>query len=161
GDGARASLAKAQQNRQQILLRTAQSRPDWPALRQGLAEAIEDVSIARSQAEEEIKSFEQLNSEFEAARPAADRVYPFLASHQEDRLAANQHYQAAADALDRVAAVIQEPRGAAAAWLAQVRDAADDLERSEQLAREDIRLAEQAQSEIRDCSSAINRAQSS
>jgi uncharacterized membrane protein YgcG len=161
GEATRASLAKAQQIRQEILLRSAKSRPDWPALRQSLAEAIEDVSIAQSQAEEEIKNFEQLNSEFEATRRAADRVYAFLASHQEDRLAANQHYQAAVDALDRVATVIQEPRGAAGAWLAQVRDAAGDLERSEQLAREDIRLAEQAQAEIRECSSAINRAQSS
>jgi uncharacterized membrane protein YgcG len=161
GDATRASLAKAEQIRQQVLLQADRSRPDWPAVRQSLAEAIEDVSIARSQAEEEIKNFEQLNTEFEATRRAADRVYAFLASHQEDRLAANQHYQAAADALDRVAAVIQEPRGAAAAWLAQVRDAAGDLERSEQLAREDIRLAEQAQAEIRECSSAINRAQSS
>ena len=152
GDATRASLAKAQQIRQEILLRSAKSRPDWPALRQSLAEAIEDVSIARSQAEEEIKNFEQLNTEFEATRRTADRVYAFLASHQEDRLAANQHYQAAADALDRIAVMIQEPRGAAAAWLAQVRDAAGDLERSEQLAREDIRLAEQAQSEISECS---------
>jgi hypothetical protein len=161
GDATRASLAKAQQSRQEILLRSAQSRPDWPALRQSLAVAIEDVAIARSEAEEDIKNYEQLNAEFEATRRNAARVYAFLASHQEDRLAANQHYQAAAEALDRVAILIQEPRGAAGAWLAQVRDAAGDLERSEQLAREDIRLAEQAQSEIRDCASAINRAQSS
>ena len=57
GDAARASLAKAQQIRQEILLRSAKSRPDWPALRQSLAEAIEDVSIAQSQAEEEIKNY--------------------------------------------------------------------------------------------------------
>jgi hypothetical protein len=161
GDTTRTSLAKAQQTRQEILLRSAQSRPDWPALRQSLAEAIEDVSIARSQAEDDVKNYEQLNAEFEATRRNAGRVYAFLASHQEDRLAANQHYQAAAEALDRVAMMIQEPRGAAGALLAQVRDAAGDLERSEQLAREDIRLAEQAQSEIRDCASAINRTQSS
>ena len=48
------------------------SRPDWPALRQSLAEAIEDISIARSQAEEEIKNYEQLNAEFEATRRAAE-----------------------------------------------------------------------------------------
>jgi uncharacterized membrane protein YgcG len=161
GDATRASLAKAQQTRQQILLRSTNPRPDWPALRQSLAEALEDVSIARAQAEEEIQSYEQLQTEFETTRRNASRVYALLSSHQEDRLAANQHYQAAADALDRIATIIQEPRGAAAAWLAQLRDAASDLQRSEELAREDIRLAAQAQSEISDCASAINRTQAS
>ncbi len=153
------SLAKAQQVRQEILLRSGRPRPDWPALRQSLAEAIENMSIAQSQAEEDIKSFEQLNGEFEGARRTASRVYALLSSHQEDRLAANQHYQAAADSLDRIAISMQEPRGIAASLLAQVRDAAADLARSEELAREDIRLAAQAQSEISDALQAIRQAQ--
>ena len=132
------SLAKAQQARQEILLRSGRPRPDWPALRQSLAEGIENMSIARSQAEEDIKNFEQLNGEFEGARRTSSRVYALLSSHQEDRLAANQHYQAAADSLDRIAISMQEPRGIAASLLAQVRDAAADLERSEELARERI-----------------------
>jgi hypothetical protein len=150
-----------QQARQEILRRSTGSRPDWPALRRSLAEALEDTAIARSQAEEDVKNFEQLNSEFETTRRNASRVYALLSSHSEDRVAANQHYQAASDALDRIAVVIREPRGAAAAWLAQVRDAAADLERSERLAREDIRLAAQAQSEISECAAAINRTQAS
>ncbi len=153
------SLAKAQQMRQEILLRSARPRPDWPALRQSLTEAIENVSIAQSQAEEDIKNFEQLNGEFETARRTASRVYALLSSHAEDRLAANQHYQAAADSLDRIALSMQEPRGIAASLLAQVRDAAADLERSEELAREDIRLAAQAQSEIGNGAQAIRQAQ--
>ena len=159
-DATRASLAKAQQIRQEILLRSGKSRPDWPALRQSLAEALEDISIARSQAEDDVKNYQQLTAEFETTRQTANRVYALLSSHQEDRPAANQHYQAASEALDRIAILIQEPRGASAAWLAQVRDAAADLERSEQLAREDIRLAAQAQSEISDGASAIRQAQS-
>ena len=91
------SLAKAQQVKQEILIRAGKSRPDWPAVRQSLAEAIEDVSIAQSQAEDDIKNFEELNREFEQTRRLASRVYALLSSHQEDRLAANQHYQAAAD----------------------------------------------------------------
>ncbi len=153
------SLAKAQQVRQEILLRSGRPRPDWPALRQSLAEGIENMSIARSQAEEDIKNFEQLNGEFEGARRTASRVYALLSSHQEDRLAANQHYQAAADSLDRIAISMQEPRGIAGSLLAQVRDAAADLARSEELAREDIRLAAQAQSEISDALQAIRQAQ--
>jgi hypothetical protein len=159
GEVACDSLAKAQQVRQEILLRSGRPRPDWPALRQSLAEAIENMSIAQSQAEEDIKNFEQLNGEFEAARRTAGRVYALLSSHREDRLAANQHYQAAADSLDRIAMSIQEPRGIAASLLAQVRDAAADLERSEELAREDIRLAAQAQSEISNGAQAIRQAQ--
>jgi uncharacterized membrane protein YgcG len=153
------SLAKAQQARQEILLKSSRPRPDWPAMRQSLAEAIENMSIAQSQAEDDIKNFEQLNGEFETARRTASRVYALLSSHREDRLAANQHYQAAADLLDRIAISMQEPRGIAASLLAQVRDAAADLERSEELAREDIRLAAQAQSEISDAAQAIRQAQ--
>jgi hypothetical protein len=160
GDLARTSLAKAQQVRQEVLLRSGRPRPDWRALRQSLAEAVEDMSIAQSQAEEDIRNYEQLSREFEAARRNAARVYALLSSHSEDRLAANQHYQAAADSLDRIAAAMQDPRGAAAALLVQVRDAAADLERSEQLAREDIRLAAQAQGEINDAGQAIRQAQS-
>jgi TPM domain len=159
GDLARESLAKAQQSRQEIVLRSGRPRPDWPALRQSLLEAIEDISIARSQAEEDIKNFEQLTGEFEAARRTASRVYALLSSHGEDRMAANQRYQAAADALDRAAMSIQQPRGVAATLLAQVRDAAADLERSEQLAREDIRLAAQAQAEIDEGAQALRQAQ--
>lgn len=159
GDVARQSLAKAQQARQEILLRSARSRPDWRSLRESLAETIEDMSIAQSQAEEDLKNYKQLTSEFDTTRQTASRVYALLASHQEDRPAANQHYQAASEALDRIAMAIQQPRGEAAAWLAQVRDAAGDLERSEQLAREDIRLAAQAQSEISAGALAIRQAQ--
>ena len=42
--------------------------PDWPALRQSLTEVIEDLSIARSQAEEDIKSHQALTQEFEQVR---------------------------------------------------------------------------------------------
>ncbi len=98
--------------------------------------------------------------EFEQVRATASRVYAFLASHEEDRLAANQHYQAAADALDRVAAEMNEPRGRSGALLEQVRGAAGDLATSEELAREDIRLASQAQTEINQAMSAISQARS-
>ena len=119
---------------------------------------IEDLSIAQSQAEEDIKNHQALTQEFEQVRNMASRVYAFLTSHQEDRLAANQHYQAAADALDRVGMELAEPRGRSAALLEQVRGAAADLNRSEELAREDIRLAAQAQAEITEAGQAISQA---
>ena len=102
GDVARNSLASTRQAKAEIIARSGEPRPDWPALRQSLAEAIEDMSIAQSQAEEDIKNHEELTREFEQVRRTASRVYALLTSHQEDRLAANQHYQAAADALDRI-----------------------------------------------------------
>ena len=160
GDLARESLAKAQQLRQEILLRSARNRPDWPGLRQSLAEAIEEMSIAQAQAQEDIKNFELLTTEFEAARRTASRVYALLESHREDRLAANQRYQSAADALDRLAMEMEDPRAGAAALLAQVRDAAADLEQAEQLARQDIQLAAQAQAEIDKAADALRQAQS-
>jgi hypothetical protein len=159
-DVARNSLESARRAKEEIAARARDPRPDWPALRQSLLAVIEDLEIARSQAEEDVKNHEALTEEFGQARNMASRVYAFLASHEEDRLAANQHYQAAADALDRVGTEISEPRGRSAALLEQVRGAAADLNRSEELAREDIRLAAQAQTEIAEAGRAINQARS-
>ncbi len=155
---ARNSLESARAAKAEIIARSDQPAPDWPAVRQSLTEVIEDVSIAQSQAEEDIKNHQALTEEFEQVRKTAGRVYALLSSHQEDRLAANQHYQAAADALDRVAIDLSEPRGRSAALLEQVRGAAADLARSEELAREDIRLAAQARTQITEAGQAISQA---
>jgi TPM domain len=157
-DVARNSLESARRNKVAIIARSGEPAPDWPALRQSMKEIAEDLEIARSQAEEDISAHEALTQEFEQVRTTAGRVYAFLSSHQEDRLAANQHYQAAADALDRVAMELTEPRGRSAALLEQVRGAAADLARSEELAREDIRLAAQARSQISEAGQAISQA---
>ena len=142
----------------EIIAWAADPHPDWPNLRQSLAEVIEDVAIAESQAAEDVQNYQALTQEFEQVRNTASRVFAFLSSHQEDRLAANQHYHAAADALDRVGTEIAEPRGRSAALLEQVRGASSDLNASDELAREDIRLAAQAQSEIDEAARAISQA---
>jgi hypothetical protein len=157
-DVARDSLEHARHLKGEIIAWAAEPRPDWPNLRQSLAEVIEDVAIAQSQAEEDVQNYQALTHEFEQVRNTASQVYAFLNSHQEDRLAANQHYQAAADALDRVGTELGEPRGRSAALLEQVRGAASDLSASDELAREDIRLAAQAQSEIGEAARAISQA---
>ena len=144
----------------EIQSRSGDPRPDWPALRQSLLEVIDDLALSQSQAEEDLKYHQALTQEFGQVRNMASRVYAFLASHTEDRLAANQHYQAAADALERVGMEIAEPRGRSAALLEQVRGAASDLKISEDLAREDIRLAAQAQTEITEAGRAIHQARS-
>ncbi len=133
GHLARNSLATAEQARQEIIARSNESRPDWPALRQRLGEVVEELSIAQSQAEEDVKNHESLLSEFNQVRQTASRVYALLASHSEDRLAANEHYRAAADTLDRIGLALNQPRGASASLLQQVRDAAADLDESERL----------------------------
>ena len=116
--------------------RSGQARPDWPALRQRLAEAIEDVAIAKSQAEDDVKHHEELTRQFDQVRQKAGRVYALLASHQEDRLAANQHYQAASLALDRIGLQLSQPRGASGGSCSNnLCGAAADLDRSEELAR--------------------------
>jgi hypothetical protein len=158
GDLARRSLAAAQEARQEIVARSNEPLPDWPTLRKRLTEVVEELSIAKSQAEEDVKHHEALVDEFNQVRQTASRVYALLASHSEDRLAANEHYRQAADILDRVGLAIGQPRGASAGLLQQVRDAASDLEESERLAREDIRLAAQAQSMISDGSQSIEQA---
>ena len=160
GDLARNSLATAQQARQEIIARSNEPRPDWPTLRQRLTELTEELSIAQSQAQEDVKNHEALVSEFNEVRQTASRVYALLASHSEDRLAANEHYRAAADTLDRVGLALSQPRGASAGLLKQVRDAAADLDESERLAREDIRLAAQSQSMISEGAQSIEQARS-
>ena len=157
-DVARNSLESARRNKAAIISSSGEPAPDWPALRQSMKEVAEDLEIARSQAEEDVKAHESLAQEFEQVRTTAGRVYAFLSSHQEDRLAANQHYQAAADALDSVAMELTEPRGRSAALLEEVRGAAADLARAEELAREDIRLAAQARSQISEAGQAISQA---
>ena len=82
----------------------------------------------------------------------------FLAGHEEDRLAANQHYQAAATALQQVQRESSGPGGEWARLLEQVRGAALDLTHSERLAREDIRLARQAEAEIQEAVGTLRRA---
>jgi hypothetical protein len=160
GDLARNSLATAQQARQDIIARSNEPRPDWPTLRQRLTEVVEELSIAETQANEDVKNHEALVSEFNQVRQTAGRVYALLASHSEDRVAANEHYRTAADTLDRVGLALGQPRGASASLLQQVRDAAHDLDQSEQLAREDIRLAAQAQSMISEGDQSIAQARS-
>ena len=157
-DVARNSLDSARRAKGAIITQSSGPTPDWPALRQSLAEVLEDLSIAQSQADEDIRNHQALTQEFEEVRNTASRVYALLSSHQEDRLAANQHYQAAAAALDRVGMEIAEPRGRSATLLEEVRGAAADLSRSEELAREDIRLAAQAQSQIAEAGQAISQA---
>ncbi len=157
-DVARNSLDSAQRNKAEIERRSSAPAPDWPALAQSWKAVIEDLSIAESQAEDDMKHHEALAEEFEQVRDSASRVYAVLSSRREDRLAANQHYQAAADVLDRVGVELAEPRGRSAAMLEQIRGAAADLERAEELSREDIRLATQAQTEITEAGQAIAKA---
>ena len=157
-DVARNSLDSARRAKEAIMAQSSGPTPDWPALRQRLAEVMEDLLIAQSQAEEDIRNHQALTQEFDEARNAASRVYALLSSHQEDRLAANQHYQAAADTLDRVGLELALPRGRSVVLLEQVRGAAADLARAEELAREDIRLAAQAQAQITEAGQAISQA---
>jgi uncharacterized membrane protein YgcG len=158
GDLARNSFAAASKARTQALAGFRDPRPDWPAISQNLAGVLEELAIAQSHAETDLQNHQRLTEEFARVRPVADRVYSLLASHTEDRLAANQHYQAAADALDRVGVELPAPRGESARLLDQVERAAADLETAQRMALEDIRLAGQAQAEIGEATRSIRAA---
>jgi hypothetical protein len=158
GDLPRNSFTAAAQIRDETLPRFGDDRPDWPSIGQGLTRAIEELAIAQSQAETDVRAQEQLQGEFLRARQAAEKVFALLAGHQEDRPAANQHYQAADEALARVGIDLKAPRGESARMLDQVRGAAADLETARRMAEEDIRLAAQAQSELTEATRAIRKA---
>jgi len=158
GGMARGTFASAQKSRQEIASLASESRPDWPRIRQVLARTLEEYAIARNQAEADVQTYQQLSSEFEQVRQEAGRVRAFLAGHEEDRLAANQHYQNAETALGQVQAESARSAGEWARWLEMVRGAAADLAHSDRLAREDIRLARQAESEIQEAARTLRKA---
>ncbi|QEH37512.1 Chromosome partition protein Smc [Aquisphaera giovannonii] len=146
GSVARGTFASAQESRKQAVGLMRDGRPDWPAARQVLARALDEFAAARNQAEADVRAYERLADELDRVRREASRVGAFLAGHEEDRLAANQHHRNAEAAL-RAA----EAGGSNGEWvrcLELVRGAAQDLAYSERLAQEDIRLARQAEREI-------------
>ena len=120
----------------------------------GAGPGVEEYAIARNQAETDVQAYQELSSTFDRVRQDASRVGSFLAGHEEDRLAANQHYQAAENALNQVQSETAGSSGEWARWLEQIRGAAADLAHAERLAQEDIRLARQAEAEIQEAGSA-------
>jgi chromosome segregation ATPase len=158
GEIARGSLASALQRQEQVLAQFSEPRPDWPAVGQALSQALEEFSIAQSQAEDDVRNYEQLSGDYERARLLLDRVANLLASRREDRPAANQHLRAAAEALDQVGLDLRTPRGEWTRLLEQVRGASADLERAERLAQEDIRLAAQAEAELAEAIRSVRQA---
>ncbi len=159
GEMARGSLDSALRGREEALAGFGESRPDWPAVGRALSQALEELAIAQSQAEADVRSYDQLRDEYDRARQELERVAGLLSSRREDRVAANQRFRAAAEVLDQVGLDLSSPRGEWARLLASVRDAANDLEQAERLAREDIRLAGQAEAEIAEAARAIRQAQ--
>jgi septation ring formation regulator EzrA len=137
-----------------------QPRPDWPALRDGLDKAMEGYTVAREQAEVDVRSHQQLGDEYERARSELERVANLLAGRREDRAAANQRFRSAAEVLDQVGLDLSQPHGEWPRLLEEVRAAAGDLEQSERLAREDIRLAAQAQAELEQAARSIDQVRS-
>ena len=158
GAMARGTLASAEQSRQQLESLLNQSLPDWPKVRQVLARGVEEYAIAQNQAETDVRLYQELSTTFDRVRQDASRVQAFLAGHEEDRLAANQHYQAAENALSQVQSESSGSGGEWARLLEQVRGAAADLAHSERLAQEDVRLARQAEAEIQEAVLTLRKA---
>jgi septation ring formation regulator EzrA len=151
-------LDQARRAREVVLDAFEQPRPDWPSLRDGLAKAMESISVARDQAEVDVRSYEQLAAEYERARVELERVAGLLAGRREDRKAANQRFRSAAEVLDQVGLDLEQSHGEWPRMLDQVKGAVGDLEQAERLAREDIRLAAQAQAEIEEAARSIGQA---
>jgi hypothetical protein len=160
GSMAEASYDSARQSLERLSRIQAERPPDWPRIRQVLSGTVEEFAIARNQAERDVQAYQQLSTEFDRVRQTADRVRAFLAGHEEDRLAANQHYQNAEDSLRRAQAESSNSGREWARLLEMVRGAAADLAHAERLAQEDIRLAGQAEAEIQQAAVTLNNARS-
>jgi hypothetical protein len=161
GRMAREQLEEATRGREQVTAGFDDPRPDWPAVRQALAQAMEGYAIAQSQAEADVRSHQQAADEYGRARGELERVANLLAGRREDRVAANRRFRAAAEVLDQVGLDLGEPNGEWAAIIERIRGAVADLQQAERLAREDIRLAGQAQSELDEAARAIEQARQS
>jgi septation ring formation regulator EzrA len=151
-------LDKARGVKDAVLAGFEQPRPDWPALLDGLAKAMDGYSVAQQQAAVDVRTQQQLADEYQGARGELERLANLLASRREDRAAANQRFRSAAEVLDQVGLDLSQPHGEWTSLLDQVRGARTDLGQAERLAREDIRLAGQAQSEIEEVRRAIDQA---
>jgi hypothetical protein len=158
GAMARNSLASAEQTARQVAGLMDDRQPDWPRIHQLVRRASENYASARNLAETDLKLYQELSNQFDRVRQDASRVRAFLAGHEEDRLAANQHYQNAESTLTRVENESKEPSGEWARLIELVRGAAADLAHSERLAQEDIRLARQAEAEIEEAVRTMRKA---
>lgn len=158
GKLARGTYDSARRSREQLVALLNEGRPDWLEVRQLLARCAKELTAARDQAEGDVRIYQQLGSELERVRREANRVGAFLAGHEEDRLAANQHFRNAEAVLSRVQGESSRGGGEWARWLEMVRGAAADLAHSERLAQEDVRLAQQAEAEIQEAALAVQKA---
>lgn len=135
----------------------ADRRPDWPAIRDSLKQLLEEYGIAETRAEADLTAYQSFVAEVDKSKREASRVGAFLASHAEDRPAANRRFRSASASLEQLGS----SRSSKREWprlLQIVRDASSDLQAAERMAREDIRLAAQAESEIAEAVAAIQRA---
>jgi septation ring formation regulator EzrA len=158
GAMARNGLAAAEQLARQVRSLMNDRQPDWPRILQLVRRAGDEYAGARSLAETDLKLYQDLSNQFDRVRQDAARVRAFLAGHEEDRLAANQHCQNAEQTLDRVENESKQASGEWARLIELLRGALADLARSEQLAREDLRLARQAESEIEEAARTMRKA---
>jgi hypothetical protein len=137
----------------------ADRRPDWPAIRDSLKGLLEEYGIAETRAEADLTAYQSFVAEVDKSKREASRVGAFLASHAEDRPAANRRFRSASASLEQLGAARSSNRE----WprrLQIVRDASSDVQAAERMAREDIRLAAQAESEITEADATLQQARS-
>lgn len=158
GAMARNGLASAEQSAGRVAGLMNDQQPDWPRIHQLVRQANDEYSSARDLAETDLKLYQDLSNRFDQVRQEAARVRAFLAGHEEDRLAANQHYQNAESTIGRVERESREASGEWARLLELLRGASADLAHSERLAREDIRLARQAEAELEEATRTMRKA---
>ncbi len=158
GAEARSSLDALVQVKEAAVRRASQPRPDWSSVQRDLAGALEEQAIVQTRAEADVKVHAQFMDELNQARREADRIGAFLASHAEDRAAANQSHRHAVEVLKRVGDERTRAGNEWAGLLEQVRGARADLNRAERLAHEDARLARQAETELSEAARTIRQA---
>jgi len=158
GAEVRSALDALARTRDAATRRMSESSPDWPSVQRDLAGAVQELAIVQTRAEANVKVYDELMDELDQANREAKRVGDFLASHSEDRVAANQTFRRAVDVLNRVGDQRARAGNDWADLLERVRGARADLKRAERLAGEDVRLARQAEYELSEAGRTIRQA---
>lgn len=159
GEAARSAHADAQRALEVVQARMADSHPDWPQLRERLAQADAGFRLARERAEADLRVFGELRSLLESARRRVNQIEALLRDESADRAAANTRFRGAREAIELASQASEAPRGDWNRLLDDTRQALADLDQAERLAHQDIQLAHQATAAIGAAQRTIHAAQ--
>ena len=140
----RPSLKSALATLEQSQKSQQNAQPHWPGIWEQLQAAAQAFKVAQDQAEQDVRSHEELQKQLDAAQRHMRQVGDLLRNNSADRPRANQQYRNSQTTIEQLA---RDVTAADADWprlLSKLQQAQQDLTLAEQWAKADIQLAAQA-----------------